>query len=325
VTASTEAGQSAWEQYRAGERNAEAIARTYQAKQSLENWRAGERTVNAGEKSPMPASTPTSNTQKPKPLWQRAGEWISSPIGYGTLIGGVIGGIIGGVTFGLAGLIGGAAVGATAGAIWGSAQEGYLHTTRLLLSNPWSDRRPADFPHNPAKATDWLLKTMQSNAQGPVAQTLRQVHDEMGLTGRLVTLPNWIGLVQGEGPWDFKPDQQKWFQDKDLTKPMDLAGVQVRRDAFSNIHYGYVGRSLGYSRWLLELGGGAAQIQAGRSNLAYWRTWFDDPVDNAAIRVGMDLYDGYTAQGKPLDENALREALQKHPDLLCTPECKTTP
>jgi hypothetical protein len=50
VTASTQAGQSAWEQYRAGERNAEAIARAYQVKQSLQDWRAGERTVNAGEK-----------------------------------------------------------------------------------------------------------------------------------------------------------------------------------------------------------------------------------------------------------------------------------
>jgi hypothetical protein len=78
VTASTQAGQSAWEHYRAGERNAEAIARAYQAKQSLEDWRAGERTANAGEKSPIPASTPTSETQTPKSFWQRAGEWIKS-------------------------------------------------------------------------------------------------------------------------------------------------------------------------------------------------------------------------------------------------------
>jgi hypothetical protein len=65
VTASTQAGQSAWEQYRAGERNAEAIARAYQAKQSLEDWRAGERMTNAGEKSPTPASTQGSA----KPWW----------------------------------------------------------------------------------------------------------------------------------------------------------------------------------------------------------------------------------------------------------------
>jgi hypothetical protein len=75
VTASTQAGQSAWEQYRAGERNAEAIARAYQANQSFQDWRAAERTANAGEKSPTPASTPTSETQKPKSFWQRAGEW----------------------------------------------------------------------------------------------------------------------------------------------------------------------------------------------------------------------------------------------------------
>jgi hypothetical protein len=80
VTASTQAGQSAWEQYRAGERNAEAIARAYQANQSLQDWRAGERTANAGEKSPMPASTPTSDTKKPKSFWQRAGEWIEDKV-----------------------------------------------------------------------------------------------------------------------------------------------------------------------------------------------------------------------------------------------------
>ena len=262
-------------------------------------------------------------TIKEEPWWQRG--WLSSPIGYGSLVGGVIGGIIGGITLGPAGLIGGAAVGATTGAMWGSAQEGYLRTTRLLLSNPWSDYRPADFPGSPSEATDWLLQTMQSNARGPVAKTLRQVHQDMGLLGWSVTIPHWVGLVQGGGPWDFKPDQlDNWYQnDPDLTKPMDLAGLQVRRDAFSNIHYGYVGRSLGYPRWLLELGGGAAQIKARRSKLSYWRTWFDDPVDNAAIRAGMDLYDQYTVQGKPLDENALREVLQRYPDLLCTPECKT--
>jgi len=128
-------------------------------------------------------------------------------MGYGSLIGGIVGGIIGGVTFGPVGLIGGAAVGATAGATWGSTQQGYIRTTRLLLDNPWSTYRPTDFPENPSGATGWLLQTLRTNANDPIAETLRRYHQEMGTVGRLVTVPNWIGLVQGGGPWDFKPDQ----------------------------------------------------------------------------------------------------------------------
>lgn len=103
---------------------------------------------------------------------------------------------------------------------------------------------------------------------------------------------------------------------------MELAGLQVRRDAFANIHYGYVGRSLGYSRWFLEFGAGMAQLKANTWKGKYWNTWFDDPIDNAAIRRGMDLYDKYTAQGRLLDAQALQEVLSKHPEVLCTPECK---
>ncbi|MFO3797074.1 MAG: polymorphic toxin type 44 domain-containing protein, partial [Anaerolineales bacterium] len=267
------------------------------------------------------AAQPAGSSES-KPWWHRAKEWVSSPVGYGTILGGIIGSMVGGFLGGPTGLVGGMAVGATIGAMWGSAQEGYLRTaSELIQGNPWLSHRPTDFPSDPSAATDWLLHTMQSNAQGPIAETLRQTHQKMGPLGRLVTVPIWIGLVKGDGPWDFKPEQKKWGWNN-LTGPMELAGLQVRRDAFSNIHYGYVGRSLGYSRWFLELGAGIAQIQAGDSRWVYWKTWFDDPVDNAAIRAGMDLYDQYIAHGKQLDENALQEALLQHPDVLCTPECK---
>jgi len=47
--------------------------------------------------------------------------------------------VVGGLLGGLPGLIGGAAVGATIGALWGSSQEGYIQTTRhLLTQTSWS-------------------------------------------------------------------------------------------------------------------------------------------------------------------------------------------
>ncbi len=139
---------------------------------------------------------------------------------------------------GPAGLIGGIAVGATVGALWGSSQEGYVRTAgELLRGNPWAAYRPADFPPAPEGATEWLLKTMQSNASGPIAATLRRTHRQWGLLGRLVSVPNWVALVRTGGPWDFKPEQDKLWHWDNLTQPMDLAGLQVRRDAFANIHY----------------------------------------------------------------------------------------
>jgi hypothetical protein len=139
-------------------------------------------------------------------------------------------------------------------------------------------------------------------------------------SGNSATMPN-PPAGSSSGPWDFKVEQRTIWKWKDMTESMELGGLRVRRDTLANIHYGYVGRSLGYSRWFLEIGAGMAQIKAGTWKWEYWLTWFDDPVDNAAIRAGMDLYDGYTAQGQEINVQALQEVLQSHPEVLCTPKC----
>ncbi|MFZ5883422.1 MAG: hypothetical protein ACOYYI_06570 [Chloroflexota bacterium] len=68
--------ERAYQDYRAGERDAEAIAAEYQARKAVQEYRQGER---AEYVSPPPACTPE-NIQQPKSWWQRAGEWVQQKI-----------------------------------------------------------------------------------------------------------------------------------------------------------------------------------------------------------------------------------------------------
>ena len=89
-------------------------------------------------------------------------------------------------------------------------------------------------------------------------------------------------------------------------------GAQVRVgprkfdfDIFANINYGYVGRAAGFSEQELRGGAGAAQIvdnvlkpllngaNPKWENIGPVTSYFDDPRDQAAIRIGIRLWDRY--------------------------------
>jgi len=62
-------------------------------------------------------------------------------------------------------------------------------------------------------------------------------------------------------------------------------------DICSNIHYGYIVRLVGFSQKELTRGAGAAQVLAGTSSTEWFSSNFDDPSDQAAILMGITLYD----------------------------------
>jgi Bacterial toxin 44 len=100
---------------------------------------------------------------------------------------------------------------------------------------------------------------------------------------------NDAAKVAGCGAWDFKH-----------TILADYGGLwqQVNAtlysfDTWTNIHYGFVGMAAGFSRDELLDNAGLAQIAGGNPEPAPpgspWRA-YDDPLDQAAITVGLDLW-----------------------------------
>ena len=149
------------------------------------------------------------------------------------------------------------------------------------------------------------------------------------------TLKRWFDLVRTKGALDFKKDQQQQWGWKDVAgHSLILAGVPVRGDVLGNLYYGYAGRKAGFPGWLLQAGAGfyngyeyarrpikdwrdLSWVQRVKRLFeewprTWWRTWFDDPTDNAAIRAGIELYNHYTARGQTVDEKVLGEMLQKY-------------
>jgi RHS repeat-associated protein len=144
--------------------------------------------------------------------------------------------------------------------------------------------------------TNWLVNQMNVNAMGPVAATLRESLDS-GIDGFVAASAGWIAMVRGGAPWDFKPDIIR-----NIGESVIVADVWYGFDVPANIHYGYVGRSIGFDRNYLLFGPGVAQIIAGTSDPAWGYWYFDDPKDYTAVQVGMDLFDqfGYVVTAEDL-------------------------
>jgi len=120
------------------------------------------------------------------------------------------------------------------------------------------------------------------------------------------------------GNWDHKPTlypqgagQQPVVPEIPARGGWSLVGARLLRyDIWSNIHYGYVGRASGFSQ--PELTGGAGIEQIGSNWLSgasphfsqgadNWAASWDDPSDNAAIQIGIHLWNEHSLAVKPSD------------------------
>ncbi len=108
----------------------------------------------------------------------------------------------------------------------------------------------------------------------------------------------WHELVKSRSTWDYKLILRKQYGEWSC----DLSTkTMYNKDIWSNIHYGYIGLAIGFPEWDLLAGAGAAQVKAKTVPDGYWKrrlqeigdadflAAFDDPKDQAAIRVGFDL------------------------------------
>jgi len=96
-------------------------------------------------------------------------------------------------------------------------------------------------------------------------------------------LKKFAGLVGNYKPWDFKRTESfitRGSCPKGCPRTVTLCGRCVNYDVPGNIHYGWVGRAATIRRWLLLYA--ASRVHKGG---------VDDPKDQNAIRIGMDLWD----------------------------------
>jgi len=92
-------------------------------------------------------------------------------------------------------------------------------------------------------------------------------------------------------------------------------------EVVANIHYGYVGKAAGFTDIELLAGAGMAQLKdhlldpvlegkdPNRDAIGPLGTYFDEPEDQAAIQIGIDLYSKY---GLLITVDEFREAFGPH-------------
>ncbi len=116
----------------------------------------------------------------------------------------------------------------------------------------------------------------------------------------------WAGLVGSDQDWDHKPI----ILGKGWGKWHPYKGYAYRYDIWSNIHFGYIARVIGFSDIEMLAGAGVAQIgdylnpkKEGTFDIRWLlRSFGDDPYDAEAIRVGFALHAAVLEQGKLTSE-----------------------
>jgi len=179
----------------------------------------------------------------------------------------------------------------------------------------------------------YIYKEMSHNAQSPVAQVIAAANAvapifspaksvAMGIWGSQVMdarIKDYVGpLAPLFGNWDHKPilypkDRRQQSPVPEIPEREGWSTVGSRLyyfDIWSNIHYGYVGRASGFSQPELTGGAGIEQIVSdwvsgvpphrspGADN---WAASWDHPSDNAAIQIGIRLWNQYGLAVRPAD------------------------
>ena len=188
-----------------------------------------------------------------------------------------------------------------------------------------------------SRAITYIHKEMVHNAQSKVAQiiaienTLSRYDGTSGIAAKALAWGIWTSQVMDAkikdyvgplsplfGNWDHKPvlyprDRAQPSPVPEIPKTGGWSRVGSRSyyfDIWSNIHYGYVGRASGFSQ--PELTGGAGLEQIGSNwvrglpshrspGADNWLASWDDPSDNAAIQIGIRLWEQYGLAVRPAD------------------------
>lgn len=173
-------------------------------------------------------------------------------------------------------------------------------------------------PPDALEITNYLVKEMLANTS-PQSPDFVRVHDlfqefrkstvppALRVTALLKALIEFKKLVDYGQKWD-----QKKFITTTWGKIALLSGAQIDYDVWSNIHYGFVGRQIGFNPEVLLTAAGYAQAAGSEIPRGWFERWvngqvsylgqaLDDPADQAAITIGMQLSDTRSREVSPTD------------------------
>jgi hypothetical protein len=172
------------------------------------------------------------------------------------------------------------------------------------LASAWEAGSAGNF----TGSQNYIFGEMLKNKDAAVVKHIKKLMDSANPLDHVEGLALWAAMVRPGGPWDHKPilADRYGLETLNETYLKDPRGNRaVSYDIWSNIHYGYVGRAAGISRWELEHG---AQVPVLAGNT--------DEGDKITVRVGMDIYDKYGPNLTPQQfqdevDKALREMEEK--------------
>ncbi|MBT2803037.1 hypothetical protein J7J49_17055, partial [Halomonas sp. ISL-56] len=132
---------------------------------------------------------------------------------------------------------------------------------------------------------------------------------------RRAALASWAWLTMPGGVWDHKPyfhkggEKYEEFATAGFTANQwhhKYQGYEYFYDIWSNIHYGYVGRYIGFSEDALLDGAGLAQYASDAAEFKWpvnrsetngeGLRRFDDVTDYLSVRLGISLFERFTPQ-----------------------------
>ena len=146
----------------------------------------------------------------------------------------------------------------------------------------------------------YITGEMRFNVDSPEARQIRLL--QRSPPSLPLALALWAYLVWPENKWDHKPPINRkfgmWCFDP-ATK------TEYYGDIWSNVHYGYIGLSVGFGEHTLKMGAGVAQaLKSGlvdtfgseckkSGGALACLPAFDDPKDQVSIKIGFELWKTY--------------------------------
>lgn len=184
----------------------------------------------------------------------------------------------------------------------------------------WSMTIGKDQVYTMEAVAGYIFAEMLTNCDSAVASGMKKFNElpsAMRVLGRIDSYFIWTVNVAPGMQWDHKA----WILAHYGRFSYDSATKRLYMyDIWSNVHYGFVGAAASFTAWELTAGAGAANLMSslGASLITYGQA--DDPRDQAAIRLGIDLWLKY---GRGLDFDSLVSEIRDFASSLTTFECNS--